>query len=92
LFDKTGENGEIEVPETETDLIGRDQIYELVYELNEICPTVMHDIIPLLEVKLRSSIVGDRLASVALLARMFSEKESTLAAHHTKLWRAFLER
>jgi sister-chromatid-cohesion protein PDS5 len=41
---------------------------------------------------LKSTDESERLGSVSLLARMFSEKESSLAVHHIPLWQAFIGR
>ncbi|CAL8109843.1 unnamed protein product [Orchesella dallaii] len=68
------------------------KVYDLIYELNHICPSVLLSVIPQLEYKLKSPDEAERLGSVSLLARMFSEKESKLALHHTPLWQAFLGR
>lgn len=67
-------------------------MYDLIYELNHICPSVLLSVIPQLEYKLKSPDEAERLGSVSLLARMFSEKESNLARHHVPLWQAFLGR
>ncbi|XP_034943210.1 sister chromatid cohesion protein PDS5 homolog B isoform X1 [Chelonus insularis] len=68
------------------------KVYDLIYELNHICPSVLLSVLPQLECKLKSSSETERLNAVALLARMFSEKNSQLATQHTQLWRAFLGR
>lgn len=68
------------------------KVYDLIYELNHICPQVLVAVLPQLECKLKSPHVYERLGAVALLARMFSEKDSELARRHTALWRAFLGR
>ncbi|XP_046608926.1 sister chromatid cohesion protein PDS5 homolog B-B isoform X3 [Neodiprion virginianus] len=68
------------------------KVYDLIYELNHICPSVLLSVLPQLECKLKSSLENERLGAVALLARMFSEKGSQLAIQHTQLWRAFLGR
>ncbi|XP_014241753.1 sister chromatid cohesion protein PDS5 homolog B-B isoform X2 [Cimex lectularius] len=68
------------------------KIYDLIYELNKICPAVLLAVLPQLEVKLKSSDEEQRLGAVSLLARMFSEKDSTLAKTHQQLWTAFLGR
>lgn len=52
----------------------------------------MVSVLPQLECKLKSPLENERLGAVTLLARMFSEKESELAKHHSALWRAFLGR
>ncbi|KAI4466781.1 androgen induced inhibitor of proliferation as3 / pds5-related [Holotrichia oblita] len=68
------------------------KVYDLIYELNHICPQVLTAVLPQLECKLKSAQVNERLGAVALLARMFSEKDSELARRHPSLWRAFLGR
>jgi len=68
------------------------KVYDLIYELNKICPSVLLAVLPQLECKLKSNQEQERLGAVALLARMFSEKDSSLAKHHMQLWRAFLGR
>ncbi|XP_054273999.1 sister chromatid cohesion protein PDS5 homolog B-like isoform X2 [Macrosteles quadrilineatus] len=68
------------------------KVYDLIYELNKICPSVLLAVLPQLECKLKSNQEQERLGAVALLARMFSEKESVLARNHHQLWRAFLGR
>lgn len=68
------------------------KVYDLIYELNHICPSVLLAVLPQLEFKLKSSDEEERYGSVSLLARMFSEKDSTLALNHRQLWTAFLGR
>ncbi|KAJ8925853.1 hypothetical protein NQ315_009705 [Exocentrus adspersus] len=68
------------------------KVYDLIYELNHICPQILIAVLPQLECKLKSPLENERLAAVALLAKMFSEKDSELAKRHTSLWRAFLGR
>ncbi|XP_039299402.1 sister chromatid cohesion protein PDS5 homolog B [Nilaparvata lugens] len=68
------------------------KVYSLIYELNNICPSVLSAVLPQLECKLKSNLEQERLEAVGLLARMFSEKDSTLAKSHQPLWRAFLGR
>lgn len=68
------------------------KVYDLIYELNHICPQVLTAVLPQLECKLKSTQENERLGAVALLARMFSEKDSELARRHTALWRSFLGR
>lgn len=68
------------------------KVYDLLYELNHICPQILSSVLPQLECKLRSPSEDERLGAVALLARMFSEKDSDLAKKHVALWRAFLGR
>ena len=68
------------------------RVYDLIYELNLICPSVLLAVLPQLEFKLKSTDEQERMGSVALLARMFSEKDSSLAINHRQLWQAFLGR
>ncbi|XP_003426788.1 sister chromatid cohesion protein PDS5 homolog B isoform X2 [Nasonia vitripennis] len=68
------------------------KVYDLIYELNHICPSVLISVLPQLECKLKSPNEVERLGAVALLARMFSEKGSQLAVQNQQLWRAFLGR
>lgn len=76
----------------EKDLQIYSKVYDLIFELNHICPTVLVSVLPQLECKLKSSLENERLGAVTLLARMFSEKDSELAKQHNALWRAFLGR
>lgn len=68
------------------------KVYDLIYELNHICPQILVSVLPQLECKLKSSQESERLSAVALLAKMFSEKDSELPRRHGPLWRAFLGR
>ncbi|KAI8432821.1 hypothetical protein MSG28_013759 [Choristoneura fumiferana] len=68
------------------------KVYELIYELNQCCPTILIAVLPQLECKLKSAQFQERLSAVALLARMFSEPGSGLAKQYPALWRAFLGR
>lgn len=68
------------------------KVYDLIYELNHICPSVLLAVLPQLECKLKSAQEAERLGAVSLLARMFSEKDSSLARAHHQLWKAFLGR
>lgn len=66
--------------------------YDLIYELNRISPSVLLAVLPQLECKLKSTVEQERHGTVSLLARMFSERDSSLARHHNVLWQAFLSR
>ena len=68
------------------------RIYDLIYELNRLCPRVLAGVLPQLEFKLKSAEEKDRMGAVSLLAQMFSEKNSNLATAHPALWIAFLGR
>lgn len=68
------------------------KIYDVIYELNLICPSVLLAILPQLECKMRLPQVNERLPVIKLLAKMFSEKNSNLVNNNQKLWNAFLER
>ncbi|XP_026499402.1 sister chromatid cohesion protein PDS5 homolog B isoform X3 [Vanessa tameamea] len=76
----------------EKNLLIFSKVYELIYELNQCCPSVLLSVLPQLECKLKSAHFQERLSAVALLARMFSEPGSTLAQQYPALWRAFLGR
>lgn len=67
-------------------------IYDLIYELNQVAPSILLAVIPQLEFKLKSNEEGERKSVTKLLAKMFSEKESTLAYDNKALWLCFLGR
>jgi sister-chromatid-cohesion protein PDS5 len=67
-------------------------VYDIIYELNHICPSILLTVIPGLEYKLKSTDEVERLSSVSLLAKMFSEKDSNLAMQYSSLWEAFIGR
>ncbi|UYV72676.1 PDS5A [Cordylochernes scorpioides] len=68
------------------------RVYDLVYELNFLCPTIMSTVLPQLEFKLKSNQEKERLDVTKLLARMFSDKDSDLATQNNLLWKCFLGR
>lgn len=68
------------------------QLCDLIYELNQICPPVMEGILPQLEFKIRSNEEKERCEFTKLLARLFSDKNSNLAARYPELWKSFLGR
>ncbi|XP_052872829.1 sister chromatid cohesion protein PDS5 homolog B-B isoform X1 [Anopheles cruzii] len=68
------------------------KIYDVIYELNVIAPGILLSVLPQLECKLKSSQESERLRAVSMLARMFSERGSTLAKQYGPLWRQFLGR
>ncbi|KAF7494831.1 Sister chromatid cohesion protein PDS5 -like protein B [Sarcoptes scabiei] len=68
------------------------QICDLVYELYQICPNNVKDLLPHVEFKLKSSEVKERCEYTKLLARLFSDKNSELAKNHPESWRSFLGR
>ena len=76
----------------DADLSIAPKVYELIYELNIISPSILLAVLPQLEFKLKSTEESERMGSVSLLARMFSEKGSNLARNHRPLWNAFLGR
>lgn len=76
----------------ERNLVIFSKVYELIYELNQCCSSVLLAVLPQLECKLKSAQFQERLSAVALLARMFSEPGSQLAKQYPALWRAFLGR
>jgi len=65
---------------------------ELIYELNQICPSVMTGILPQLDFKIKSNEEKERCEFTRLLARLFSDKSSKLAEEFPDLWRSFLGR
>ncbi|KAJ6650026.1 Sister chromatid cohesion protein PDS5 like B-B [Pseudolycoriella hygida] len=78
--------------EVDTTFAISSKIYDLIYELNVICPRILLSVLPQLECKLKSGQESERLKAVSLLARMFSEKDSMLAKQHAPLWRQFTSR
>lgn len=68
------------------------QLCELIYELNQICPNIMDGILPQLEFKIRSNDEKERCEFSKLLARLFSDKNSSLAEQYPELWKSFLGR
>jgi hypothetical protein len=46
-------------------------VYDIIYELNHICPSVLLAVLPQLEFKLKSTEESERMGSISLLARMF---------------------
>ena len=68
------------------------KVFDLIYELNLICPKILLTVLPQLEFKIKSTDENERMGAVSLLARMFSEKGSKLANNHRQLWLAFLGR
>ena len=68
------------------------QLCELIYELNQICPSVMDGILPQLEYKIRSNDEKERCEFTKLLARLFSDRNSNLAEQYPDLWKCFLGR
>ena len=65
---------------------------ELIYELNQICPSVMSGILPQLDFKIKSNEEKERCEFTRLLARLFSDKSSKLAEEFPDLWKSFLGR
>jgi len=65
---------------------------DLIYELNQICPSVMDGVLPQLEFKIRSNDEKERCEFTKLLARLFSDKNSNLAEQYPDLWKSFLGR
>jgi sister-chromatid-cohesion protein PDS5 len=57
------------------------KVYDLIYELNHICPSVLLAVLPQLEFKLKSTEESERMGSISLLARMFRHSQSVSCAH-----------
>ncbi|KAG8200522.1 hypothetical protein JTE90_000597 [Oedothorax gibbosus] len=68
------------------------KLFDLIYELNAICPSMLTAVLPQLEFKLKSSVEKERLDVTKLLARMFSDRNSDLATQNKTLWACFLGR
>lgn len=69
-----------------------ENIYDLILELNRVCPSTLLSVVPQLEFKLKSEDVDDRLKVVSLLGQMFSEHDSELAVQNKALWGSYLGR
>ncbi|KAL5012757.1 hypothetical protein ScPMuIL_011308 [Solemya velum] len=69
-----------------------DRLYDLIYELNNISPSVLLAVLPQLEFKLKSNEENERKAVTKVLAKMFSDPGSTLADQNKPLWNCFLGR
>ncbi|CAB3993317.1 sister chromatid cohesion PDS5 homolog B-like, partial [Paramuricea clavata] len=69
-----------------------DSLYEVLYELYKICPSILLSVLPQLEFKLKTVDKNERIPVVELLGKMFSDEESTLAQSHKPLWQCFLGR
>ncbi|XP_015769541.1 PREDICTED: sister chromatid cohesion protein PDS5 homolog A-B-like [Acropora digitifera] len=69
-----------------------ESIYELILELNRICPITLLSVVPQLEFKLKTEDVDERLAAVKLLGQMFTEQGSELATQNKQLWNSYLGR
>lgn len=68
------------------------QICELIYELYQIVPSIVHSILPHIEFKLKSSEEKERSEYTKLLARLFSDKTSDLTTKFPDIWKSFLGR
>ncbi|XP_031630773.1 sister chromatid cohesion protein PDS5 homolog B-like, partial [Contarinia nasturtii] len=68
------------------------RIYDLIYKLNVIFSSILLQVLPQLECKLKSGTESERLKAVTLLARKFSEKNATLVKQYSALWRQFIQR
>lgn len=75
-----------------SDSVLAENIYDLILELNRVCPSTLLSVVPQLEFKLKSEDVDERLAAVKLLGLMFSEQDSELAAQNKPLWGSYLGR
>ncbi|KAL3879117.1 hypothetical protein ACJMK2_031429 [Sinanodonta woodiana] len=69
-----------------------EHLYDLIYELNGICPSVLLAVLPQLEFKLKSNEEAERKAVTRVLAKMFSDPGSNLAGQNKQLWFCFLGR
>ncbi|KAJ8298337.1 hypothetical protein KUTeg_024868 [Tegillarca granosa] len=69
-----------------------DRLYDLIYELNQISPSVLLAVLPQLEFKLKSNEESERKAVTKLLAKMFSDPGSNLIEQNKPLWNCFIGR
>lgn len=69
-----------------------DYIFPLIYELNQVSPSVLLAVLPQMEFKLKSNDEKERKAVTKLLAKMFSDPDSDLAVQNKPLWICFLGR
>ncbi|XP_060604086.1 LOW QUALITY PROTEIN: sister chromatid cohesion protein PDS5 homolog B-like, partial [Ruditapes philippinarum] len=69
-----------------------EHLYDLIYELNAICPSVLLAVLPQLEFKLKSNEETERKQVTKILSKMFSDPESNLADQNKALWICFLGR
>ncbi|ESO11948.1 hypothetical protein HELRODRAFT_62692 [Helobdella robusta] len=68
------------------------RVYDLIQELNNISPSLLQNVLPQLELKLKSADDAERMAATKLLTKMFAAPNSDLALQHKQLWNAFLGR
>ncbi|XP_050425690.1 sister chromatid cohesion protein PDS5 homolog B-like [Adelges cooleyi] len=85
-------NQSLMLGQNEKNLAINSKTYDLIYELNKISKSILLAVLPLLECKLKSTVEQERSDTIALLASMFSEKESNIARRYNILWHAFLSR
>lgn len=69
-----------------------DDVYELIYELYKITPTLLLKIIPVLQERVEIADPTERGRAVGVLARMFAVKNSTMAVDYHQLFVSFLRR
>ncbi|RDD42452.1 Sister chromatid cohesion protein PDS5-like protein B-B, partial [Trichoplax sp. H2] len=69
-----------------------DRLYDIIYQLNSIAPSVLISVLPQLEYKLKSNEADERLDVTRLLARMFSDPESAVAKADSPLWKLLIGR
>ena len=68
------------------------KMYDVIYELYQIGPSILRRVLPQMECKIKSRDDIERHNAVSLLARMFSAKDSELAIKYPSLWTLFLGR
>uniref|UniRef100_A0A1A9VQX0 Uncharacterized protein n=1 Tax=Glossina austeni TaxID=7395 RepID=A0A1A9VQX0_GLOAU len=68
-----------------------DKVYDLIYELNIISPTLLYTILPQLEYKLHSTNEQERVAVLKLLSSIFSAEGSRLTNQFPNLFNMLLE-
>jgi sister-chromatid-cohesion protein PDS5 len=54
----------------------KEEVFDLIYRLNCICPSVLRAVLPQLEFNLKSTEERERMATASLLFRMFRHRAS----------------
>uniref|UniRef100_A0A915HIJ7 Uncharacterized protein n=1 Tax=Romanomermis culicivorax TaxID=13658 RepID=A0A915HIJ7_ROMCU len=67
-------------------------VFEITYEIQKIMPAIIVGLNAQLEDRIKSSDVKDRLETVRLLARLFSDRGATVFTDCPTLWTLFLSR
>uniref|UniRef100_A0A914XK15 Uncharacterized protein n=2 Tax=Plectus sambesii TaxID=2011161 RepID=A0A914XK15_9BILA len=76
----------------ESELVGQNKMYDLIYELYEIVPDMLYSVLPQLEYKFHTENDKERLLVVDLVGRLFHAPKSTVAEDNPTLWNGYLGR